>query len=219
MSCVKIKICDVRNEEALQICKDNDVDFIGLHQINSPITKENIVLFQNIVGESGKIKTVLVTRKVPTDEIINLLLQVPFDYVQLHRTCSINDVIKIKEKVMKETGRKIGIIAVFEAKDCNFKRVCEMSHFTEFILFDSDYCGGTGIRISIEDLKNIAENCRGINYFIAGGLDPDNVGEVLRIAKPYGVDVQTGLESSKHIKDSRKVKVFVQNVRSYQFEK
>jgi hypothetical protein len=219
MSYAKIKICDVRNEEALQICKDNEVDFIGLHQINSPITKEDINLFQKIVEASGKIKTVLLTQKVPIDEIVNLLQQVPFDYVQLHRTCSINDVIKLKEKVKDETGRKIGVIAVFEADDCDFKKVREMSHFAEFILFDSRYHGGTGIRISMENLKKVAENCKRINYFIAGGLNPDNVEEVLRIAKPYGVDVQTGLESSKHIKDSKKVRAFVQNVRQYQLKK
>ena len=197
MSYTKIKICDVRTPEALQICQDNNVDFIGLHQIMPPITTENVALFRKIVAASGQIKTVLLSSQVPIDEIVNLLIQVPFDYVQLHRTCSINDVI-----------------AVFEAKGCNFKKVLEMSLYAEFILFDSDYKGGTGVRISKENLKQIAENCKGINYFIAGGLNPDNVEEVIRIAKPYGVDVQTGLESSKHIKDPQKVKAFVHNVRS-----
>ena len=214
MSYTKIKICDVRTPEALQICQDNNVDFIGLHQIMPPITTENVALFRKIVAASGQIKTVLLSSQVPIDEIVNLLIQVPFDYVQLHRTCSINDVIELKNKVLHATGHKIGVIAVFEAKGCNFKKVLEMSLYAEFILFDSDYKGGTGVRISKENLKQIAENCKGINYFIAGGLNPDNVEEVIRIAKQYGVDVQTGLESSKHIKDPQKVKAFVHNVRS-----
>ena len=216
MSCTKIKICDVRTTEALQICKNNNVDFIGLHQINPPVTAENIVLFQNIVAASGDIKTVLLSQKVPIDEIVNLLKQVPFDYVQLHRTCSIVDVIELKNKTLHETGREIGVIAVFETRECNFDEVLGMSHYAEFILFDSDYRGGTGVKISTENLKQIAENCKGINYFIAGGLNPDNVKEVIRIAKPYGVDVQTGLESSKHIKDPEKVRAFVHNVRTFQ---
>lgn len=214
MFCPKIKICDVRTMEALQICKDNNVDFIGLHQIESPITVENIVLFQNIVAASGGIKTVLLSKKVPIDEIVNLLKQVPFDYVQLHRTCSIIDILELKKKILDETGREIGVIAVFEARECNFDEVIEMSRYAEFILFDSDYKGGTGVRISIENLKQIVESCKGINYFIAGGLNPDNVKEVIRIVKPYGVDVQSGLESSKHIKDSKKVRDFVHNVRA-----
>lgn len=214
MSYTKIKICDVRTTEALQICQDNNVDFIGLHQIAPPITTENIALFQNIVAASGQIKTVLLSKQVPIDEIVNLLKQVPFDYVQLHRTCSIVDVIELKNKALHETGREIDVIAVFEAKGCNFNEVREMSRYAEFILFDSYYRGGTGIKISEQDLKQIAENCKGINYFIAGGLNPDNVAEVIRISKPYGVDVQTGLESSKHIKDPQKVKAFAHNVRS-----
>lgn len=213
MSCTKIKICDVRTIEALQICQDNNVDFIGLHQMELPVTKENITLFQRIVAASGNIKTVLLSKKIPIDEIVNLLKKVPFDYVQLHRTCNITDVIELKDKALHETGRKIGVIAVFEAKGCNFNEVLEMSRYADFILFDSDYRGGTGVRISKNSLKQIAENCKGINYFIAGGLNPENVEEVIRIAKPYGVDVQTGLESSKHIKDPQKVETFVRNVR------
>lgn len=216
MSYTKIKICDVRTTEALQICQDNNIEFIGLHQIDPPITAENIVLFQNIVAASGEIKTVLLSKTVSIDEIVNLLKQIPFDYVQLHRTCSAVDIIELKKKALYETGRNIGVIAVFEAKGCNFNEVLKISHYAEFVLFDSHYTGGTGLKISEWDLKQIAQNCRGINYFIAGGLNPDNVEEVIRIAKPYGVDVQTGLESSKHTKDSQKVRMFVHNVRTFQ---
>lgn len=216
MCCSKIKICDVRTKEALRICQENKVDFIGLHLIDPPVTAEKIVLFQNIVAASGDIKTVLLSKKVPIDEIVEVLKQVPFDYVQLHRTCSINDVLNLKKKTRNVTGHEVGVIAVFEARGCNYNKVLEMSHYVEFILFDSEYRGGTGIRISKENLRQIAENCKGINYFIAGGLTPDNVKDVIRIAKPYGVDVQTGLESAKHIKDPEKVKAFVYNVRTLQ---
>lgn len=160
MFCTKIKICDVRTAEALRICQDNNIDFIGLHQIDSPITAENIALFQNIVVASGEIKTVLLSKTVPIDEIVNLLKQVPFDYVQLHRTCSIADIIELKNKVLYETGRKVGIIAVFEAKACNFNEVLEISHYAEFILFDSHYKGGTGLRISKADPRKLPKIAR-----------------------------------------------------------
>lgn len=214
MSCTKIKICDVRTMDALQICQENNVDFIGLHQITPPITEENIVLFQRIVAAAKGIKTVLLSQKVPIHEIVDLLKRVPFDYVQLHRTCSIIDILELKNATLNETGREIGVIAVFEAADCDFNSVHKISRYADFILFDSHYRGGTGLRISKDDLKKIAKNCEGIDYFIAGGLNPDNVKNVIDIATPYGVDVQTGLESSKHIKDPEKVKKFVSNVRS-----
>lgn len=48
---------------------------------------------------------------------------------------------------------------------------------------------------------------------IAGGLNPSNVAEAIRIAKPWGVDASSGLESSPGIKDHEKVRQFVVNAR------
>lgn len=219
MTCAKIKICDVRTMEALRICQDNKVDFIGLHQIHPPVTAENIALFQEIVAASGEIQTVLLTKTVPMDEIVKLLKQVPFDYIQLHRPCTIDEIAELKDQTLRTTGREIGVIAVFQAMECNFDKVRQISRHTDFILFDSKYEGGSGETISVELLRQIAENCKGISYFVAGGLGPENVAETIRIANPYGVDVQSKLEvqSAKHVKDPEKVKNFVHNVRSCHF--
>ena len=54
----------------------------------------------------------------------------------------------------------------------------------------------------------------GINrpYFLAGGLDPGNVREALRLAAPFAVDVSSGVETDK-IKDPEKIRAFVRAVR------
>ena len=51
------------------------------------------------------------------------------------------------------------------------------------------------------------------NIIIAGGLNVDNVGEAIRLLKPYGVDICSGVEKSKGIKDAAKVKKFIAEVR------
>ena len=49
--------------------------------------------------------------------------------------------------------------------------------------------------------------------FVAGGLDPDNVGEVIRRLRPDGVDVASGVESAPGVKDRARLERFFQAVR------
>ena len=55
----------------------------------------------------------------------------------------------------------------------------------------------------------------GVNkpLMLAGGLDADNVAGAIRLARPYAVDVSSGIESKPGIKDSGKMEAFVRQVR------
>ena len=49
---------------------------------------------------------------------------------------------------------------------------------------------------------------------LAGGLNPDNVGDAVRRVRPYAVDVSGGVEAEKGIKDPVRIKAFIEEVRS-----
>jgi phosphoribosylanthranilate isomerase len=70
--------------------------------------------------------------------------------------------------------------------------------------------GGTGTAIPWE----LALRAKGRTPLIlSGGLRPETVGEAVRLVRPYGVDVSSGVEMSPGRKDHRKVREFVVNVR------
>lgn len=50
-------------------------------------------------------------------------------------------------------------------------------------------------------------------FFLAGGLNPENVAEAIKTSRPYAVDVSSGIESASGIKDGEKMAKFVEEVR------
>jgi phosphoribosylanthranilate isomerase len=68
--------------------------------------------------------------------------------------------------------------------------------------------GGTGMSFDWTALPRV----EGPPLILAGGLNPSNVGTAIRIVRPYGVDVSSGVESKPGIKDPAKMEAFVREV-------
>lgn len=66
--------------------------------------------------------------------------------------------------------------------------------------------GGTGVRV---DWPRAAAVAGGRRVVLAGGLTPDNVAEAIRIVRPFGVDVSSGVEAVPGVKDSERVSRFI----------
>jgi phosphoribosylanthranilate isomerase len=69
--------------------------------------------------------------------------------------------------------------------------------------------GGTGTTANWHLARSIAQSHRVI---LAGGLSPENVGEAIRVVRPYAVDVASGVESRPGRKDPAKLRAFFDEV-------
>ena len=82
---------------------------------------------------------------------------------------------------------------------------------TDFVLVDSftpGRAGGTGVALD----PAIARALPPDRLFVAGGLRPDTVADVVRALRPFAVDVASGTEASPGVKDAAKLTAFAEAV-------
>jgi phosphoribosylanthranilate isomerase len=90
------------------------------------------------------------------------------------------------------------------------------NYFTDTMIFDSSgngTFGGTGKTFPWKFAPEFVRHHRGINVILAGGLNPENVAEAVKVVRPCGVDVTTGVEASPGHKDASLVRAFVEAAR------
>lgn len=75
--------------------------------------------------------------------------------------------------------------------------------------YHADLHGGTGATF---DWSLIPQSLP-LPVVLSGGLNPENVGEAIRRVRPWAVDVSSGVEARKGIKDAAKIAAFIAGVR------
>ncbi|WP_370223136.1 phosphoribosylanthranilate isomerase [Cytobacillus sp.] len=88
----------------------------------------------------------------------------------------------------------------------------------EYVLLDSPkgkYRGGNGVSFDWSILNNNPKQNK--KMILAGGLNPENVGDGIKAANPYMVDVSSGVETEGK-KDPEKIKRFIENAKCVERE-
>jgi len=110
-------------------------------------------------------------------------------------------------------GRRVRVIKtvlVNERFAARFARVCQDYSGIDSILLDAG--SGSGRTFDWDTAQHLLGKSRK-RLIVAGGLNPDNVGEAIRKFAPWGVDVVSGVEREPGRKDPAKLKAFVAAVR------
>ena len=77
--------------------------------------------------------------------------------------------------------------------------------------FSANERGGTGETFDWGLAREITKLTNKI--YLAGGLTPENVSEAVKIVRPYAVDVCSGVEATKGIKDREKLRLFIKRAK------
>lgn len=197
----KIKICGVTNIEMASFCDGLGVDFIGLNFVQSSSRYLN-------PGNAGPVRKAIKKAKVVgvfSDENIEAICKlVDLDFIQIHG--------EYNPELIKKIGLPVIRAIPIESKK-DFKNLNEYKKSVQFFLFDKKDAklqGGTGKSFDWKLMKGYKEKRP---FFLAGGLDPKNVLEAIKTAKPYAVDTASGVEKYGS-KDKELIFQFVNAVRS-----
>ncbi|SDH45582.1 phosphoribosylanthranilate isomerase [Actinokineospora alba] len=87
----------------------------------------------------------------------------------------------------------------------------EVGAFGEDLLLLDSPVAGSGERWDLATLDGARPEGK---WILAGGLDPANVGAAIAASRPWGVDVSSGVESSRGVKDHGLIRDFVKAARS-----
>jgi phosphoribosylanthranilate isomerase len=195
---IRIKICGICDLGGAKTSVEAGADLIGFHFCDSDrrMTPEEARKILDDLDVHPRIVGVFIDQ--PADEVRQIADFVDLDMVQLHGS----------EAPGFDAGRPV--MKVLKVKE---GVVPGADDWPDPIMLDSwskDQRGGTG-RTWDWDLARplLVER----QVFIAGGLEPGNVGKVVRGFRPYGVDVSSGVEARVRVKDPEKVRAFIRAVR------
>jgi phosphoribosylanthranilate isomerase len=199
---IRVKVCGITNIEDALAAAEMGADALGFVLAASPrqVTPENL---RRLVAELPPlIVKVGVFVDSPLDEVRRIMSDCGLNLAQLHGSESPEYCEALFPRAIK----------AFQVKDATVLKQLPMYQASAYLLdgYHSKLKGGSGQSFDWE----IAQQARGLGHIIlSGGLTPENVARAIAIARPYGVDVSSGVEARPGKKDHRKLAAFIRAVK------
>ena len=167
---------------------------------------------QQIIAElPGEVERIGVFMNSTAAEIASVVCQVALTGIQMHGEEFPPEVYTYLPKDRRDAMRKIKTIAVRDGLVLGkFDLIVAEPAVVDAWLLDSGAGSGKTFNWQATREQLSGQQQR---FIVAGGLTPENVGEALKIFRPWGVDVVTGVEREPGRKDPEKLKAFVAAVR------
>jgi phosphoribosylanthranilate isomerase len=203
---VKVKICGITNWTDARRAVEAGADFLGFNfypkssRYIAPAAARRIVQrLPNTVASVG------VFVNEPEAEMLAIARRVGLDYLQLHGDET--------AEVVSRMRRSFRVIKAIRVRDSfGVSQLRNFKGASSILLdgFDAHLRGGSGKRFNWKLAKSAG---RKRQIFLSGGLTPENAAEAVSAARPFAIDVCSGVESRPGKKDAARMRALVAAVR------
>lgn len=205
----RIKICGVRDIETGIVCAEAGADAVGFVFVKaSPRAITPDEAFEIQASLPPFVSTVALFKNASIDFFCDAEETCPTTLVQLHGDES--------DQVIKQCGPNLIKAVKFDGATIA-RELARLEGIDEVdaVLVDGS-AGGEGKSFDWGELKKQLEAIEGglsKPLIVSGGLTPENVGEAIRVLRPYCVDVSSGVERAPGVKDAGLIDAFCAAVR------
>ncbi|MDQ0754997.1 phosphoribosylanthranilate isomerase [Arthrobacter sp. B3I4] len=191
-----VKVCGLSTPEAVQAAVDAGADAVGLVLTRSARQVSPEHARELLAGVPAGLPAVGVFRDEPTADAVAAAQEAGLEWVQLHGDRTPADV-----RTVHSAGLKlIRAISMASAPE-------SFADWGEDQLLIDAAVPGSGEAWDYASVRDLG--LEGRKWLLAGGLDPDTVAQAAGAAGAWGVDVSSGVEQSRGVKDLTKISAFV----------
>ncbi|BCW56234.1 MULTISPECIES: phosphoribosylanthranilate isomerase [unclassified Arthrobacter] len=197
-----VKVCGLSTPESVREAVDAGADAVGFVLTASPRVVSPSQVASLLSGVPKGVSPIGVFRDEPVADAIAIARAAGLEWIQLHGQRSRADVATVHDAGMK----LVRAVTMGAGQD-------EFDDWGEDLLLIDAAVPGSGESwdyASVADLPVL----QGRNWLLAGGLDAANVGQASAAAHAWGVDVSSGVEASRGVKDPAKIRAFVHAAKS-----
>jgi phosphoribosylanthranilate isomerase len=209
----RVKICGITNTEDALVAAEAGADLLGFifyppspRSVTPDQAHQIIKTLRVSLSPCPPISFVGVFVDEEPDSVRQIVTHCGLDYAQLHGT-------EPPELVRALMDEGIGVIKGFRVRDGGSLAKLERYRATAYLLdaYVPGQPGGTGQTF---DWELAVQAKKHGPILLAGGLIPENVAQAVRMVRPWGVDVASGVEAAPGRKDHDKLRRFVATVKS-----